>query len=239
MGGTLSIESSDSSEATMLRASSTYGVNWKGGYGRVSGPVVSQDRDAVVRRFDVATGSPPQTGTKASIDLVAFPDDPRFALGPKVEEVTYTSPLGRFPAYFVPRTGGDQKTWAVLVHGKGGSRTELYRMARATVAAGLPAGAHVPPTLTWPAERIAAERFDVDWDALDYLADGSPWLDVATLVFHGTADTTVPISTSRELEQANPEVVALVETKGVEHVRSWNADPEAYDRAVKELVDRL
>ncbi len=103
----------------------------------------------------------------------------------------------------------------------------------------LPGGAHVPPTLTWTAKRIAAERFDVDWEALDHLADGSPWLDVATLAFHVTADTTVPISTSRELEQANPELVTLVETEGVEHVRSWNADPEAYDRAVKALVDRL
>ena len=34
-------------------------------------------------------------------------------------------------------------------------------------------------------------RFDVDWPALDYLEDTSRY-DVDFLVFHGTADTTVP-----------------------------------------------
>lgn len=336
--GTMSIRSTDTSESTMLRAPSTYGVKWEGGYGRVSGPVVEQARDSVVRRFEVVTGSAPAPGTRASLDLVAFPDDPTFALGPEVREVSYTSPLGTFPAYFAPGSGGDERTWAILVHGKGGSRMEMYRMARATIAAGLPsldltyrndegtprdpsgyyqygrtewqdladaiawagehgaervvlgadsmggslvasylrhrggdetgptvvgtildapmldfgetvsfgarqlelpAGAHVPGTLTWTAKRIAAARFDLDWDALDYLSEGAAWLNVPTLVFHGTADTTVPIATSRQLRRENPDLVTLVETKGVEHVRSWNADPQAYDRAIQELVDRL
>lgn len=336
--GTVSIESSDADEATMLRAPSTYGVKWKGGYGRVSGPVVSQDRARVVRRFEVVAGPIPNRGTRADLDLVAYPDDPRFALGPKVTEVTYSSPGGRFPAFLVPARDPQQRTWAILVHGKGGSRMEMYRMARATIAAGLPSldityrndegqpldpsgayqygrtewqdlrgaiayaaahgaervvlgadsmgggivasylrhrdtsvdepavvatildapmldfgetvsfgarqlelpvGAHVPGTLTWTAKRIAEARFGVDWDALDYLADGSPWLNVPTLVFHGTADTTVPISTSRELKEQNPALVTLVETRGVEHVRSWNADPAAYDAAIKDLVEGL
>ena len=59
------------------------------------------------------------------------------------------------------------------------------------------------------------------------------------LVFHGTADITVPIATSRELAQEQPDLVTLVETEGVEHVRSWNADPEAYDAEIDSFIERL
>jgi pimeloyl-ACP methyl ester carboxylesterase len=340
--GTLSIQSRDDDELEMLRAPSTFGVEWKGGYGRVSGPVVSEAADRVVRRFEVVSGDPPADGTTANLDLAAFPDDPETALGPGVREVEYTSPRGRFPAWFVaggtgPQTQRQSGTWAILVHGKGGSRTEMLRMARATVAAGLPsldityrndeglprdrsnhyqfgrtewrdlqgAVAHaarhgaervvlgadsmggaivaaylehrepdtkqpevvglvldapmldfsetvrfgarqielpllgpVPDSLTWTAQRMAAARYDLDWDALDYLDDTS-WLEVPTLLFHGTADTTVPLSTSRELAEDHPGKVTLVETEGVEHVRSWNADPQAYDTLVRDLVEEV
>lgn len=342
--GTLSIQSRDVDELKMLRAPSTFGVEWKGGYGRVSGPVVSEAEDRVVRRFEVVTGDLPADDTTANLDLAAYPDDPTTALGPGVRAVEYTSPRGRFPAWFVapgtPKTHRAQRssgTWAILVHGKGGSRTEMLRMTRATVAAGLPSldityrndeglprdrsnryqfgrtewrdlqgaiayasqhgaervvlgadsmgggivaaylehrepdtkepqviglvldapmldfaetvrfGARqielpvlgpVPDSLTWTAQRIAAARYDIDWDALDYLDDTS-WLKVPTLVFHGTADTTVPPSTSREVAEDVPGKVTLVETKGVEHVRSWNADPQAYDAHIRDLVEKV
>ncbi len=341
-GDAVSIRSSDPAETRMLRAPSTFGIEWKDGYGRVSGPVVSTDNGRVVRRFEVVTGKPPVDGTKAELDLVAFPDDPTIALGPEVSEVSYTSrdgsPGSQFPAWFVRGDGPDQTTWAILVHGKGGSRMEMFRMTRATRAAGMPSldityrndeghpldpsgyyqygrkewqdlrgavayasdhgaervvlgadsmgggivasylrhradgkmegpevvglvldapmldfgetvafGArqlevpllgHVPDSLTWTAKTIAAARYDIDWDALDYLSDSS-WLTMPALVFHGTADTTVPIATSRELAKDRPDLVTLVETKGVEHVRSWNADPQAYDAAIKTFVARL
>lgn len=341
-GATVSIRSSDASETKMLRAPSTFGLKWKGGYGRVSGPVVSQADGRVVRRLEIVTGKPPADGTRAELDLVAFPDDPRIALGPKVSEVTYSSPSGspggRFPAWFVRGNGGDHRTWAILVHGKGGSRMEMFRMARATRDAGLPSldityrndegrsrdpsgyyqygltewrdlrgavayaaahgaervvlgadsmgggivasylrhradgkmagpevvglvldapmldfgetvsfGArqlelpvvgHVPQSLTWTAKLIAGTRYGIDWDALNYLTDTS-WLRVPALVFHGTGDKTVPVATSRELAKDKPDLVTLVETKGVEHVRSWNADPPAYDAAVSTFVQGL
>ena len=337
VGGTVSIRSSDPHETRMLQAPSTFGLKWKGGYGRVSGAVVSKGKGRVVRRFQVVAGTPPGQGVKAELDLVAYPDDPTYALGPKVSEVTYSSPLGRFPAWFVRGKGPDQKTWAILVHGKGGSRMEMFRMTRATVAAGLhsldityrndeglprdpsnyyqygrtewrdlegavayaaehgaqrlvlgadsmgggivasylrhrkagtkslpvtglvldapmldfartvefgarqlevPVLGHVPDSLTRTAEWIAAARYDIDWDAIDYLDDTS-WLTMPALVFHGTADRTVPIATSRELAKEEPDRVTLVETEGVQHVRSWNADPEAYAAAVKTFVKGL
>lgn len=335
--GTVTIRSSDRHELRMLTAPSTFGVRWKGGYGRVSGPVVSRPAGTVVRRFEVVTGSPPPRGTRASLDLVAYPADPELALPKLVREVFYTSSRGRFPAWFVAGGAGNLKTWAILVHGKGGSRTEMLRMTRATVAAGLPSmdiayrndkglprdpsgyyqygrtewrdlrgavsyaqahgaervvlgadsmgggivasylrhreagtkglpvagtvldapmldfartvefGArqlkvpvlgHLPDSLTWTAEGLASARFDIDWDAIDYLDDVS-WLKVPALVFHGTADRTVPVSTSRELAKDKPGLVTLIETRGAEHVRSWNADPRRYDALVAAFVDGL
>ncbi len=335
--GTVSLRSTDPKQLTMLRAPSTYGVKWRGGgYGRVSGAVVSRGDGQVTRRLEVVTGDPPRKGEKAELDLVAFPDDPSYALGPDVRTVTFSSPRGRFPAFLVDGAKPSTRTWAVLVHGKGGSRMEMYRMARATAAAGLrtldityrndegrprdPSGyyqygrtewrdlaaavryaqqhgaervvlgadsmgggivasylqhrraaaapqvvglvldapmldfgetvsfgarqldlpvlGHVPESLTWTAKRIAAARFDLDWDALDYLSDPS-WLTVPALVFHGTADTTVPVATSRQLVRTKPDLVTLVETRGVEHVRSWNADPAAYDGHVRAFLDGL
>ena len=333
---TVSIEVSDATEQTMLAAPSTFGITWDGGYGQVSGPVVKAHGDVVVRRFVVLAGVPPEKDSTANLEVAAFPDDPRFSLGLTASEVEVKAPLGTFPAWFVPGQTSPQDTWAVLVHGKGGNRAEMYRMGRDTVAGGLPTldityrndeglpndptklyqfgrtewrdlaaavdyaaahgakrvvlgassmgggivasylrhrkagegpevvglvldspmldfgqtvrfGAsqlevpvlgHVPGVLTWSAQALAAQRYDLDWDALDYLSDTS-WLTMPALVFHGTADTTVPISTSRDLAAQHSSAVTLVVTKGAEHVRSWNADPAAYDAAMKQFLDDL
>ncbi len=111
---------------------------------------------------------------------------------------------------------------------------ELGASRRDLPVVGLP----VPPTLTWTAERFAAVRWDVDWSATDYLHDTS-WDDVPTLVFHGTEDTRVPISGSRELAADHPDHVALVVVPGAAHVEAWNAGPDRYDRAVAALIGRI
>ena len=73
---------------------------------------------------------------------------------------------------------------------------------------------------------------------MDYLDDTS-WLRAPALVFHGTADTTVPIATSRELAREQPRRVTLVTVPGTEHVRSWNTDPTAYDGRVARFLERV
>lgn len=88
-------------------------------------------------------------------------------------------------------------------------------------------GAPLPSSLTAVAKWLADVRFGVDWGALDYLADTSRY-EVPFLVFHGTADTTVPIGTSREFERVLPDLVELVECEGAEHIGCWNLDPEGY-----------
>ena len=71
----------------------------------------------------------------------------------------------------------------------------------------------VPPTLTWTAKWLTELRFDVDWEALDYLDDPSIY-DVPTLVLHGTDDLTIPIGTSEQLASAAPDTVTLIEMPG-------------------------
>jgi alpha-beta hydrolase superfamily lysophospholipase len=88
-------------------------------------------------------------------------------------------------------------------------------------------GGSIPPPLVWSAEQLASLRFGVNWSATDYLANVS-WLKVPALVFHGTDDTTVPISTSIRLKQLKPSLVTLARFPGAGHVESWNIDRARY-----------
>ncbi len=99
----------------------------------------------------------------------------------------------------------------------------------------LPVVGGVPDVLTGTAQWIAGWRYDLDWDAADHLP--ADWLDVPALVFHGTDDDLVPISTTDELAADRPDLVTAVRVPGAEHVRAWNADPAAYERQVADLLD--
>ncbi|MGZ8631464.1 MAG: alpha/beta hydrolase [Actinomycetota bacterium] len=96
-------------------------------------------------------------------------------------------------------------------------------------------GLPLPSSLTAAAKWIADLRFDVDWPALDYLADTSRY-EVDFLVFHGTADTTVPIGTSREFAELLPAQVQLIECDGAEHIGCWNLDPAGYAEHVARFL---
>lgn len=115
------------------------------------------------------------------------------------------------------------------------SETVDDNASREEIAPGVP----LPSSLTDVAKWIAAKRFDVDWDALNYLADTDAYADMSFLVFHGTADTTVPIATSREFAALLPEQVLLIEVAGAEHIESWNPDPDAYDSAVRAFLGAI
>ena len=82
---------------------------------------------------------------------------------------------------------------------------------------------------------VAGLRFGYDWRELDYLRR-APQLSVPILVFHGDADTRVPVSTSEALAKTRPDIVSLVRMQGIGHVRGWNAGPEAYEAKVREFL---
>lgn len=121
-------------EQPVLDGDDVWGLQWKGGYGQVSGSGSAAAR--VTRDFNVLTGKKPRADEPVALDRSAFPEDaPDVALDTPVEDVMFTSPAGTLPAWFVPGKGS---TWAVLVHGKGAHRAEMLRAMRTTVGSGLP-----------------------------------------------------------------------------------------------------
>jgi hypothetical protein len=98
----------------------------------------------------------------------------------------------------------------------------------------LPVVGGVPDVLTGTAQWIAGWRYDLDWAAVDHLP--ADWLEVPALVFHGTDDDLVPISTTDALAADRPGLVTAVRVPGAGHVRAWNADPAGYERQVADLI---
>jgi alpha-beta hydrolase superfamily lysophospholipase len=97
-------------------------------------------------------------------------------------------------------------------------------------------GLPLPQSLTDVAKWIASWRYGVDWRSLDYL-DGAATLQAPILLFHGTADTRVPVATSDQLARTAGDVT-YVRVAGADHLDSWNLDPARYDRAVQAFVER-
>ncbi len=97
---------------------------------------------------------------------------------------------------------------------------------------------NVPEVLSTVGKRIAAQRFKINWDGLNYL-NGVDKLSVPILLFHGDADERVPVATSDRLAALRPDLVTYVRPAGVDHVRSWNADARAYESAVRDFLSRL
>jgi pimeloyl-ACP methyl ester carboxylesterase len=96
----------------------------------------------------------------------------------------------------------------------------------------------VPDSLTAAATAIAEIRFDVGWDAINYIGDGAS-LTIPTLVIHGDQDGTVPLSVSEDFAATNPSVIELVVFPGADHVRSWNADRTRYETTLDGFLTSL
>lgn len=153
----------------------TWGLRWPDGMA-VMGPVVEADRGHVVR--PLLAGPPPPVGSRATLDAATYPDPA--ALGLAFSEVAVATPVGPCPAWFVPAPtaadGGD--TWAVLVHGRGGSRREAVRVLPVLHALGLPS---LVLTYRNDAEAPASP------DGRYHLGD-TEWLDVEAAVHHALAN---------------------------------------------------
>lgn len=86
---------------------------------------------------------------------------------------------------------------------------------------------------------IADLRWSIDWDRTNYVQRAEEIIRVPTLVFHGTSDPRVPISTSRQLEARLPDLVLLEEVQAAGHVMSWNADPARYEKVLGAFIKGL
>jgi pimeloyl-ACP methyl ester carboxylesterase len=86
----------------------------------------------------------------------------------------------------------------------------------------------VPPTMTWVAKFFTSLRIDVNWRSLDYVDKSTRSLRVPVLVFHGTADESIPPEESIALAEARTDLVDLVLVEGAGHVQSFLVDFEGY-----------
>ena len=109
-----------------------WAISWPGGFGRI-GPLIASDSGRVITRFEIASGSPPETTSR----LAGFaPDaDPRTWLGIEFENVTIPARIGPLPAWWNP---GRDSTWVLFVHGRAATRAEVLRMLPAYRALDLP-----------------------------------------------------------------------------------------------------
>ena len=97
---------------------------------------------------------------------------------------------------------------------------------------------NLPVFLTAVAKVISGFRFDIDWEALEYVSRFEE-ISVPVLLFHGDADETVPVSISEIFAESRPELVTYEFFEGAPHVGAWNVDPERYEAAVREFLDRV
>jgi alpha-beta hydrolase superfamily lysophospholipase len=118
---------------TWLRAGDVWGLDWGKGWGQVT-EVLDETGEGedlqVTRTLKVLGGRPPEDGVVARYTREGYPRDAR-----RVFEGVRTVDLNTRPAWFVP---GKRKTWAILVHGRGAARSEMFRLMETTVAMGLP-----------------------------------------------------------------------------------------------------
>lgn len=127
-----------------------WGLHWPDGYAQVR-EVVDVDIDTVTRRRVDLLGDL-QPGQRVRMDAHAYPPDPGDAFVFPTERVVVDSDIGPLPADFARpevtapdeertrwRVAGPRDTWAVLVHGRGHSRSEAFRLLPTLRELGLPA----------------------------------------------------------------------------------------------------
>ncbi len=128
---TLAFENSDDAPDSI----GTFGLESESGaYGQI-GDIVSEADGEVVRVFEPLVGGF-GLGNSVRVERDAFPRDPGAAFGVEYSDVEYRS-LGPMPAWFV-LADEHPETWAVMVHGRTGTRTETLRALQTVHDFGLP-----------------------------------------------------------------------------------------------------
>lgn len=102
----------------------------------------------------------------------------------------------------------------------------------------LAAARHTPGALLPLAVRAAQGRTGLYGDR----RPGAVHLDrieVPTQIFHGPDDTVAPWRFSRRLAADHPNTITLHPVKGASHGAMWNADPGAYEEALRRFLTPL
>lgn len=88
-----------------------------------------------------------------------------------------------------------------------------------------------------PVEWAIGARIDADWGSLDALQHPEDF-HLPILLFHGTDDKVVPISTSEDFAEELPRWVTYFRVPRAGHVESWNVDPALYERRLTRFLTR-
>jgi len=109
------------------------GIMWADGYAQSGELLGSSETDgsAVDIRSILPDSQAPAAGTDIKVDMYFWRGDPRSAHNLAYETIYYTSNVGSFPAWYIPpssTTGPNAGTWAIVVHGKGGTLEESLRV---------------------------------------------------------------------------------------------------------------
>jgi alpha-beta hydrolase superfamily lysophospholipase len=96
----------------------------------------------------------------------------------------------------------------------------------------------LPTFAALPVEWAIDARADVDWDRLD-ANEHTDDFHLPILLFQGTDDESVPISTSDEFAAELPRWVTYYRVPDAGHTESWNVDPELYNRRLSAFLDRV
>lgn len=89
-----------------------------------------------------------------------------------------------------------------------------------------------------PVEWAIGARIDADWDSLDALQHPDDF-QLPILLFHGTEDKVVPISTSDEFAAELPRWVTYYRAPRAGHTEAWNVDPRLYERRLATFLGHL
>ena len=81
-------------------------------------------------------------------------------------------------------------------------------------------------------------RAGVDYADLNQVAHADEF-STPTLLMHGTADSTVPVSVAARFAKARGEGLRYVRFADASHVGSWNADRRRYEKVVDEFVTEI
>jgi uncharacterized protein len=110
----------------------------EGGYVQTKDPTTSGSGASEVWSRDITAQvlpPAPAAGQAAELDGWYFPENPKVGLGVDYQDVTYDSPLGPTPAWFIP---GTSDTWVIYTHGGAVTPREGLRMAQTVTTLGYP-----------------------------------------------------------------------------------------------------
>jgi pimeloyl-ACP methyl ester carboxylesterase len=95
----------------------------------------------------------------------------------------------------------------------------------------------LPGSSALPVEWAIGARIDADWDSLDAIQHPEDF-QLPILLFHGTDDKVVPISTSDEFAAELPHEVTYYRAPRAGHTEAWNVDPRLYERRLRAFLAR-